>query len=164
MRYVTSSTDLFDHMERLFNDLSRPVWQSTQERERSFNPACDIAEEETHYSVTVDLPGFKKEDIKIEMTDNVLSISGERRRVLEADKDAKKETERRYFERYHGSFRRSFSMPANVAADKVEAHYEDGVLSLYLPKVAVAGARKIEIQTKAGGFLERLKSGALASH
>ncbi len=140
-----TSADLFDEMERMFDDFQRSLSPAATP-ERNFTPACDVSEEADRYVMTVDLPGFKKEDIKIEVNDNVLTIAGERRR--EASTDDKKNHR---FERSYGSFVRSFSLPTSVSSEKVEAHYEDGVLNLSLPKTPVAKSRTIEIQSKNGG-------------
>lgn len=146
-----NSTDLFDEMERMFSEFQRS-WDQQQPAERNFSPAVDVNESADHYLMTVDLPGFKKDDIKIEMNDNVLTISGERRR--ETSPEEEKKTHR--FERSYGSFTRSFSLPTTVSAEKIEANYEDGVLSLYLPKTPVAKARTIQIEAKNGGFFDKL--------
>ncbi|KYG66402.1 hypothetical protein AZI86_04950 [Bdellovibrio bacteriovorus] len=146
----SNSVDLFDEMERMFADFQNS-WDQ-QPAQRSFTPAVDVSESAEHYLMTVDLPGFKKDDIKIEMNDNVLTISGERRRETTVDEE--KKTHR--FERSYGSFTRSFSLPTTVSGDKIEANYEDGVLSLYLPKTPVAKARTIQIESKNGGFFDKL--------
>ena len=150
MRYMTSnwptrrnqSTDLFDEMERMLTDFNRA--SNRQAVERSFNPAVDVAETEDKYFLSIDLPGIKKENIKIEMNENILTISGERQRVSKTEEENKAQR----FERSYGSFSRSFSLPTTVASDKIEAHYEDGVLELTLPKTPIAKARTIEIQSK----------------
>jgi len=158
MRYLSSnwpsrhsnSTSLFDEMERLFEEFNHS--SSRQSAERSFSPAVDISESENHYLMNVDLPGIKKEDIKIEMHENVLTISGERQRARKYEDENKAQR----FERSYGSFTRSFSLPTTVESDKIEARYEDGVLSLYLPKTPIAQARTIEVQSKAGGFFDKI--------
>lgn len=146
----SNSVDLFDEMERMFDDFQK-TWER-QTPERSFNPAVDVSESAEHFLMTMDLPGFKKDDIKIEMNDNVLTISGERRRETSPEDEKKNHR----FERSYGSFMRSFSLPTSVSGDKVEAHYEDGVLNLYLPKTPVAKSRTIAIQAKDGGFFDKL--------
>jgi HSP20 family protein len=134
------ASDLFDEMDRFFNasELAKAY------DERSFAPATDVTETEDHYLMSLDVPGMKKEEIKIEVADNVLSVSGERKRVTAPDK---KERVQRY-EKSYGFFKRSFSLPNSIDAEKVEALYENGVLELYLPKVAQAKPRQIEVQSK----------------
>lgn len=137
-----ATTDIFNEMERFFEDFGRaPAMASA---ERTYTPACDVSEKDDGFMLCMDLPGFKKEDIKIEMNENVLTISGERKREVKADVEPKGHR----IERYYGSFARSFSLPTNVDVEKIEAHYEDGVLNLHIPKTQVAAPRRIEIQSK----------------
>lgn len=130
------TADLFDEMEKIFGGPQRQ--SSGTEAEQMYVPFCDINENEEHYLMAVDLPGVKKEDIKIEMNENMLSISGERK-LNSAVR----------------TFNRRFNLPNTVDANKIEAQFEDGVLKLYIPKNTVARTRKIEIQNK-GGFFDKL--------
>lgn len=142
-----TALDLFEEMDRMFSDLHRGT---DREYEKSFVPACDVTEADEHYLMTMDLPGFKKEDIKIEMNENILTVSGERKREAAENRKGHR------IERSYGTFTRSFSLPTTVSPEKIEAQYEDGVLNLYLPKTPVAKARTIQIQSKTGGFFERI--------
>lgn len=93
------------------------------------NPVYDVDEREDHFALSVDLPGVKKDEIKIEVLDKDLTISGERKR----------------FDKSYGAFKHAFLLPNTVSADKIEAQYEDGVLQLYIPKTLAAQARTIQI-------------------
>jgi HSP20 family protein len=128
-------------LDRMFEELfGEPVssqWESFASQD--FTPAWDIAETDSHYLVSFDLPGVKKDDVKIDVRDNQLTISGERKG-------------RGSRERFYGSFSRSFTLPANVNADKIEANYENGVLQIALPK-SVAGTGK-QIPVKEGKLIE----------
>jgi HSP20 family protein len=134
------ASDFFDEMERIFDN-----WESGPSTraydEKTFDPAFEIAESGEHYLMSVDLPGMKKEDIKIEVSDNILTISGERKRES-SDKN--------------GFFKRSFTLPSSVETGKVEARYENGVLELYLPKTQVAKPRQIEVQSGKSGIFSKL--------
>ncbi|KHD88735.1 MAG: hypothetical protein OM95_07385 [Bdellovibrio sp. ArHS] len=130
------ATDLFDEVERMFEGFAAPANTTP---ERRFTPAFEVNETEEHFLLAVDLPGIKKEDLKIEQNENVLSISGERKRSTGSE-----------------SFMKRFTLPNTVDVEKIEAHYADGVLNMYLPKAAVAKPRNIEIQSKSGGFFEKL--------
>lgn len=116
-----------------------------------FTPACDIEEKDDHYLLNVDLPGLKKEDVKIEMNNQQLIITGQR-------KDERKVEERSglYSERFHGTFRRVLSFPQGLDADKIEAQFENGVLSLYLPKTEGAKPKQIPIKSEKGFFKKLL--------
>ncbi len=136
----TAHTDIFREMERFFDDLA--TVSSVENTEKNFLPAYQVSEDDQRYSLSVDLPGVKKEDIKIEINENVLTLGGERKR------GEIKET-----------FTRNFTLPNSVDGEKIEAHYEDGVLQLSLPKTPVAKARRIEIQSaKIGDTLTNTSS------
>ena len=131
------SGDLMSQFEEFINEFDRgfaPMRSSTFD----FSPAVDLEEKDNQYMVTVDLPGMKKEEIKIELSDNVLNISGERTRESKA--------EGRYTERSYGKFMRSITLPAHVSPEKVQAHFENGVLHITLNKSETAQSRAIKIQ------------------
>jgi HSP20 family protein len=113
---------------------------------RSFSgwmPAVDIAEKGDAYVVQVELPGVNKDELKISMQENILTIRGEK----STEKDAK---ENGYFrrERSFGSFQRSFTLPEAVKGDKIDATMKDGVLRLSLPKAEEAKPKQVEIQIR----------------
>ncbi len=146
----------FDRLQgtvnRLFSDFGRSYRPATSELSTSaFTPPCDIQETAGHYVMNFDLPGMTKENIHIEMEDNQLTISGERK-TEERHEDA--ETQR--IERAFGAFKRSFTLPFSVETDKIEANYENGVLTLVLPKVEAARPREIKINEGRGNILDRV--------
>ncbi|WP_408096105.1 Hsp20/alpha crystallin family protein [Peredibacter sp. HCB2-198] len=120
-------------------------------KEDLYAPACEILDEEKSYSISLDIPGATKEDINIEVKDNHLYISGERKYHGKTDKDYVLRSERRY-----GKFSRVFSLPKNVNPDAIEARFENGVLDLTLPKEEKSQTRKIAISdwSKAGTELK----------
>ena len=106
-------------MDRLFEGLLEGTakWPGAA-RAGDFAPSCDIQESDNHYLMSFDLPGVKKEDVKIDLRDNVLTVSGERN-------DATEENKKNHFrsERFHGSYSRSFALPAGVKAEQIESEY-----------------------------------------
>ncbi|UYL08541.1 Hsp20/alpha crystallin family protein [Bdellovibrio sp. SKB1291214] len=120
--------------------------------ERDFSPACEIVEADNHFYMSMDLPGLKKEDVKIDITENVLTVSGERKRETNSSDSQKFQL----FERRYGYFKRCFTLPSSVNTSQVEARYENGVLELYIPKLDAAKPRQIQIQTGKTGIFERL--------
>ncbi|WP_276501922.1 Hsp20/alpha crystallin family protein [Terrimonas pollutisoli] len=98
--------------------------------ERDF-PAVNISESETAYSVEVVAPGFKKEDFKLKVDDDILTISAEAKSEKTETGDRKEYTRREYS---YSSFTRSFHLPDNVKDDSIAATYKDGILNLELPK------------------------------
>ena len=97
---------------------------------------------------------IKKEDIKIEVQGNTLLNSGERQ---SESKDANAEAAIRR-ERLYGKFERTFELPKSINAEKIEAHYENGVLNIILPKAEASKSRTIQIQTGETGFFSKLLS------
>lgn len=109
----------------------------------NFNPSCEVREEKGAYVLKADLPGIPKESIKIDLVDNRLTLSGER---SEEKKVSEHEGTTHFSEMFYGSFSRSIAFPVAVNAEKVEAHYEDGVLTITIPKKSPQGTRQIAIQ------------------
>ena len=105
-------------------------------------PAMDVVEDDRHYSITVELPGVRKEHVHVEIEEGVLTIRGEKKSA----RDEKKE-HCRYAERVYGSFRRSFRLPLDADADRLEASFMDGVLAVTIPRTEVEKPRTITIKT-----------------
>lgn len=138
-----SALDPFAGFDSLFENFMSPVRLRDLENELHM-PSTDIRETKDAYEVTAELPGMKKEDIKVSLHDGVLSISAENRSESEEKRDG--QVIRR--ERRYGKFLRRFAIGPDVQDDKVEAKYEDGVLKLTIPKVQPKGseARSIEVR------------------
>lgn len=140
--------DVFDDFDRIVNSFLRPTYAATV----NFQPSCDIKETKDHYLVSFDMPGVKKEDIKIEVHNNQLVISGERQyEMREEDGEAALRHERAF-----GKFERTFALPATVNSEKIEAHYENGVLNVAVPKIEPAKGRTIQIQSGQSSFFGKL--------
>jgi HSP20 family protein len=101
----------------------------------------DISEDDGHYIVTAEVAGAKKDDVTVELEDNVLTIRGEKKSERE-----EKDEHRRYVERTYGSFSRSFSLPGNADPDRVEASIEDGVLTIEIGKREEAKPKTIAVK------------------
>ncbi|HXX74511.1 MAG TPA: Hsp20/alpha crystallin family protein [Nitrospiraceae bacterium] len=106
-----------------------------------WSPLVDITEDDKEYIVKAEIPEMKKEEIKINVHDDVLTISGER-------KYEKEEKGKKYHrvERAYGSFMRSFTLPEDADGTKVNAEYKDGVLKVRLPKSEKAKPKAIEVK------------------
>jgi HSP20 family protein len=107
------------------------------ETAREFRPSVDVYEDEKAIQVKADLPGIKPEEIKIEVENGVLTLSGERKLEKEENKDGYHRVERVY-----GSFCRSFVLPDAVESEKIEAKYHEGVLTVAIPKRPEVNNRK----------------------
>jgi len=132
----------------LSNALLEPKFSNTV----NFQPSCDITEEQNHYMVSFDMPGVKQDDINIEVQENQLMVSGERFRV---SKNIDENTTLSH-ERGYGNFERVFKFPKSIEDDKVEAHFENGVLNVVLPKAEVAKGKKVEIQSGEAGLFAKI--------
>jgi HSP20 family protein len=143
------ANELRRELDSLFDwSRSTSAWASD---EATLSPACDVQEEEGNYLLSLEVPGMAKEDIKIETLENQIVVSGERKF------EAKKSTGAfLYSERRFGKFRRVFALPAHIDAEKVEAHYQDGVLRVLVPKAESSKARQVKITNgNSSGFLGR---------
>ncbi len=134
--WLTGREPFINFMESFFNGEGTSEEMST----RTWSPAVDIRETEDSYLVHAELPGLSKDDIEITLEDNILKLSGERR----FEKDVNEEEYHR-IERSYGSFTRAFSLPSRVDSSKVEAAFNNGILTLTVPKVEEARPRKISI-------------------
>ncbi len=111
----------------------------------TFAPLLDMNETDTAYEVKVDLPGIKASDVHVQVSDNVLTISGERKG--EKSDGKKNSGTPHYIERFHGSFSRSIVLPTAVKQEKIDAQFRDGVLTVSLPKAEEAKPCQITIKT-----------------
>lgn len=109
--------------------------------EKTWNPAADIVESNDGFTVTLDVPGFTKEELKVKVHENVLNVSGERKRTEVNDSG-----HFRYFERPYGSFSRSFRLPDYIDGQSIKGAYEKGVLSVELTKKEEAKPHTITIK------------------
>jgi HSP20 family protein len=128
-------------MDRLFDSFFGS-WPS-EEYATIWAPALDIEETKDSLIVRAEIPGMKKEDIKIQTVAGSLTISGERKHEVE-----EKERHFHRVERSYGKFHRMIALPVDVESDKAKASYKDGVLEITFPKSEKAKAREIEIETK----------------
>jgi len=139
-------------IDRLFEDFDRGVWGFPSRRLFDIEPfwrrgatvpAVDIIEREKDYRLTAELPGMEEKDIELGISDDMMTIKGEKREEKEEKKKDYYMSERRY-----GTFQRSFPLPTGVDADKIEASFKKGVLTVTLPKKpeAVKPERKVEIK------------------
>jgi HSP20 family protein len=131
--------DDFTATFRLFDDFLNRAFNEPAGL-RPWTPAVDIVETENDLVLTADIPGIKLEDIDIRLENGTLTISGERKFENEEKKGAYHRVERSY-----GSFQRAFALPDTVDVDKVDAHYENGVLKVTLPKKEIAKPRSIKV-------------------
>jgi HSP20 family protein len=155
--YARDPFSLFRYeMDRLFDDFFAPAEGRSFAAPRAgeggaqamLRPSIDVDESEKAYTVTAELPGLGEDDVELNLAENTLTLSGEKRAERE-------ETEggRRWTERSYGRFSRTIPFPTEVDADKVEARFKNGVLTVTLPKNEKARdkTRRIEVRADNGG-------------
>jgi len=103
-------------------------------------PALDVHEDKDNFTVKIEVPGLKRDDINVSLQDGALVISGER-----SEEKISEGTEVHRQERFYGKFQRALTLPTPVAADKVKAAYKDGVLTVTLPKAEEAKPKQIDV-------------------
>ena len=107
--------------------------------ELNFIPNCDIEETDEDYLIWLDLPGISKNDLNIEMTENTITVSGERHQKCDKKRIVNQE-------RHCGKFKRNFRLPLTVNSERIEAEHQDGVLKITIPKAEILKPRQIDIK------------------
>lgn len=132
---------LFHEVERLFerfgaSGIYRPFARSSlftaawpRDLDWGLNPAFDVTERDKSYRITAELPGIDPSNVEIKIVDGVLTVKGEKK-----DESEHRDAEHHVSERHYGQFMRSFRLPTGIATDNVEAHFENGILTVKLPK------------------------------
>lgn len=139
--FATELSQIHREMNRMFDTFFRGDVLDNGSFGSFWTPAVDITEREDAYLVELELPGLTKEDVKITMENNILTIRGEKKQEKEEKRGSYHRSERCY-----GSFQRSFTLPTTVKSDKIEAQYKNGILTVTLPKVEDAKAKAIEVK------------------
>lgn len=123
-------------LDRFFNDSL--MSDEFRGEDAQFIPQVDVAETDKAFEINFSVPGMNKEDFHIDLNDNTLTVSGERKFENE-----KKEKNYHTVESYYGSFRRAFHLPKEVREEKIEANYKDGILRIVVPKDETKAAKKL---------------------
>lgn len=157
MTYLTRYTP-FDgvltlprQLDRWMNEALGDLQLGTAENLRTWFPATDVSETPEHLVLRLEVPGLNREDIKLSVERNTLTVRGEKRQETASENENFYRSERSY-----GSFERSFALPGHVDADAVKAAMENGVLTITFPRREEAKAR--EIQIEGGGQRKEIKA------
>jgi HSP20 family protein len=135
-RPFSDFAELRHRLDQAFRDLSEGA-------QHGWSPSVDLIRRDDALVLRADIPGIKPDDVKIEVEDNVLTVSGEHREETEEKKERYMRRERRY-----GSFSRSMVLPKGVTADDIEATTEDGVLEVTIPVPKAAEKQEVEVKSK----------------
>ena len=138
-RSVFNSLNDFDDLFSQFWGAKNPLMNDESDV-KYFTPAIDIHETDAEFQMSVDLPGLKKDDVKIELNGRNLTLSGVRQYE---NKEQSEGYSRR--EKFYGEFRRSFTLPENINTEDIKAQMQNGVLELRLPKHEVARSKTVAI-------------------
>jgi HSP20 family protein len=138
---VRELNSLQSEMNRLFNAFFDTPTTGANGAPRRFIPSMDLTETDTQYVLKADLPGVSEDDVSIELDDNVLTVSGERK----SEREEKKEGYHRV-ERSFGHFGRSLTLPDGVDADAIAATFDKGVLEVRIPKPEQRQPRRVAIK------------------
>jgi HSP20 family protein len=148
-------------MNRLFNNFFEPATGGNGGTGtfRRWTPAMDLVETDKAFVLKADLPGLSEEDVKIEVEDNVLTVSGERKASHEESRQGYYRVERSY-----GAFSRSLTLPEGVDANSINATFDRGVLEVRVPKPEERKPRKVEISLGGGApAIESTETGTEAN-
>lgn len=136
---------MFDDLDRLMDsmlgNLRLTVQPSGRFNSMAFNPQLDVHETDTGIEVAAELPGLNPEDVQLDVTNNILTIQGEKKYENEVKGKTAYRSERSY-----GSFTRRIALPAEVDTDKVEATFKNGILNISLPKTEKSQPKQISIK------------------
>jgi HSP20 family protein len=139
---------LQERMNRLFRNSYNDTGEEALSTS-SFAPPVDVYEDEPNITLKIEVPGIDEKDIDVRVENNTLTVHGERK----FEKEEKEENFRRV-ERQYGSFTRQFTLPTTVDAEKIQAHYDKGILKLQLAKKAEAKPKQIKINVGTEKALE----------
>ena len=133
----------YNPFDELFKDFTKGFWVKPLAfpAETAVEIKVDVKEDDKAYTIRAEIPGVKKDDIKVDIDGNLVSLRADVRQ----EKEEKKGEKVVYSERAYGMASRSFTLPAEVDAKAVKAEYKDGLLSLTLPKKANGSAQRIAI-------------------
>jgi HSP20 family protein len=133
-------------LDQLNHELNNPLSVTNRDDDgniatATWTPSVDITENDNAFVLHADIPGVKPDEIEVSMDNGVLTIKGERKTEEKTEKENFRRVERQY-----GIFYRRFSLPDTADAEKIEAHSENGVLMVTIPKKEVALARRISVK------------------
>ena len=145
----------FGDFERFFEDMDRALqstsWSKPLRQNFDFMPSTDVQENKENYVLTLDIPGVKEEDVKVEVNNGRLVVSGERR-----TEEKTEDTKVYRVERNFGRFVRAFPLPDDVDSEKIEAALEQGELHVVIPKSVASKPKSIKIGDKKESLLGRI--------
>jgi HSP20 family protein len=141
VKWTPRPRSLFDDMDNMISNVFEKDWNFPVQSKSNWSPAVDVKESDSSFMLTADIPGLTKKEVNVNVSNNVLSISGERQ--FENDKE---NGNYHYRERGFGSFNRTFNLPETVKEDNISASFKNGLLSITIPKHEVELPKEREIK------------------
>ena len=141
IKWAPRPASIFDDMDKMINNVFENDWNFPVRSKTNWSPAVDVKESDNSFTLTADIPGLTKKEVKVNITDGILSISGERK-----FEDEKENGNYHYRERRYGSFSRTFNLPETVNDEDISASFKNGILSIELPKHEVVLPKEREIK------------------
>jgi len=138
--------DLFDihgEMNRVFDDFFKPTRYREDGSAWDWMPAVDVAELDDRYEIRAEVPGLSEKDVHVSVTDNVLTLKGEKKHQHEEKSQKYHRVERSY-----GSFERSFTLPSTLKVEDIKATFKNGILTVHVPKSEAVKPKEIQISTE----------------
>ena len=141
IKWQPKPMNVFDDMDSMIHSLFNTDWNFPARNTQNWSPAVDVKETDNSLVLTADIPGLTKKDIKVNVANGKLSISGERTYEPDQENDNYHYRERRF-----GTFDRSFKLPDTVDEEKISASFKNGILNVALPKHANILPKEREIK------------------
>ena len=138
-----------DFLDDFYSDLNSLFDSNRNVKNQGHAIRCELSQKDEHFIVSLDTPGVSREDIEIEVLGNILKVSGKRKKLIENSK---------YSERQYGDFSRKINLPKGFDAENIQAHYENGVLTVAVAKLEKPEAKKIDISEDKKGIWSSLLS------
>ena len=121
--------NIFDDVEQMMHQTFGHSLENGSSRLSSYSPLMNVSETESDYLIMMDLPGVEKKDVEVNLSDGILTVSGERKTSEKSD-----ENNRIWHEATYGAFSRSFELTSDIVEEKIKAKFNNGVLNITIPK------------------------------
>ena len=140
VKWTPRPINISNDFDDMFRTLFHSDWKNPLNTKTNWNPEIDIKESDNLFQIKADIPGLTKKDIKISVKGDQLTISGERKKIIDNEND-----HYHYRERSVGKFNRSFNLPESINKDKIHASFKNGILSIELEKHEEIVPKEMEI-------------------
>ena len=141
VKWTPRPTSILNDMDKMISNVFENDWNFPVRSKTNWSPPVDVKETDDSFTLTADIPGLTKKEVSVNVSDGIVSISGERKFENEKESD-----NYHYRERQYGSFLRTFNLPETVNEEKITANFKNGILSIELPKQEVALPKERQIK------------------